>query len=75
MPTFSSNWFDKLAKPNFDNILKYYQNDSFKYLEIGTYEGASLYYVLNNCKNCEATVIDPFIFKGDQLQIFNDNLK
>ena len=79
MVYFSSDWFDKLAKNNFENVIvSLYREKQFKYLEIGTFEGASLYYLLNNCPNCQAFVIDPFDnFNGtiNQLQTFKDNLK
>jgi predicted O-methyltransferase YrrM len=79
---FSSNWFDNLAKNNFDTYIKpIYSSTAFNYLEIGTFEGASLSYMFNNVmlnKLSKATVIDPFDnFNGsqNQLQIFKSNLQ
>jgi cephalosporin hydroxylase len=75
---FSSNWFDTLAKDNFEqNIKPLYTGTKCTYLEIGTFEGASLLYmfqsVLTNPKS-SATVIDPFTFRDNQRDIFNSNL-
>jgi predicted O-methyltransferase YrrM len=79
MATFSSNWFETLAKPNFENVIvPIYKNKPFKYLEIGSFEGASLHYLFNNCNDFTASVIDPFDnFNGthDQLGVFKKNLE
>jgi len=76
---FSSNWFDTLAKDNFEQYIKpRYSGTNCKYLEIGTFEGDSLLYmfesVLTNPEST-ATVIDPFTFRDNQRNIFNSNLK
>jgi predicted O-methyltransferase YrrM len=79
MVQFSTDWFERLAKNNFENVLKSYKETAFNYLEIGTFEGQSLHYVLSNCKYCQATVIDPFnddfCNKTNILEIFKNNLK
>jgi hypothetical protein len=65
---FSSNWFDKLAKHNFEKIIKpEFQGKDMKYLEIGCFEGDSLHYMFSNVMTNEstATVIDPFIFTNN----------
>jgi len=50
--SFSSNWFDKLAKDNFEHIIKpAFKDKKINYLEIGTYEGASLLYMFNEVLN------------------------
>jgi predicted O-methyltransferase YrrM len=80
---FSSEWFVKLAKNNFDTYIKpTYNSVAFNYLEIGTFEGASLSYMFNNVMlnpSSKATVIDPFdsFINGcqNQLQIFKSNLQ
>jgi len=77
---FSSNWFEKLAKDNFENIIKpiFKEVDKINYLEIGCFEGASLTYMFENVlTHCEstATVIDPFIFYENQYNVFNENMK
>jgi predicted O-methyltransferase YrrM len=76
---FSSNWFNKLAKDNFEKYIKpNYNGSNCMYLEIGTFEGASLLYmfksVLTNSES-NATVIDPFTFRKNQRAIFDSNLK
>jgi hypothetical protein len=76
---FSSNWFDNLAKNNFETYIKpVYSGSKCNYLEIGTFEGASLLYmfdyVLTNIESV-ATVIDPFTFRSNQREIFNSNLQ
>lgn len=76
---FSSNWFNKLAKDNFERYIKpNYNGSECMYLEIGTFEGASLLYmfesVLTNTHSM-ATVIDPFTFRDNQRSIFDSNLK
>ena len=78
MTSFSSNWFDNLAKDNFENIIKpFFTSKDIKYLEIGCYEGASLHYMFTNIMNTNstATVIDPFIFYDTQLQTFTNNME
>ena len=76
---FSSNWFDNLAKNNFETYIKpVYSDSKCNYLEVGTFEGASLVYmfdyVLTNIESV-ATVIDPFTFRDNQREIFNSNLQ
>lgn len=76
---FSSNWFDTLAKDNFENIIKpLFTSKDIKYLEIGCFEGASLHYMFTNVMvntNSTATIIDPFIFYDTQLQTFTNNMQ
>jgi predicted O-methyltransferase YrrM len=79
--SFSSNWFDKLAKDNFEHIIKpAFKDKKINYLEIGTYEGASLLYMFNEVlthQESKATVIDPFENFNDcynQFDIFKSNL-
>ena len=80
---FSSDWFAKLAKDNFDTHIKpVYNNRPCKYLEIGSYEGQSLLYMFENVLkngNSRAVVIDPFgEFDGctnNSVDIFKSNLK
>jgi predicted O-methyltransferase YrrM len=75
---FSSNWFDNLAKHNFENIIKpEFQGKDMKYLEIGCFEGASLHYMFSNVMTNEstATVIDPFIFTNNQYEVFSNNIR
>jgi predicted O-methyltransferase YrrM len=76
--SFSSNWFDNLAKDNFEKLIKpLFQDKQMKYLEIGCFEGASLNFMFNNImtENSTATVIDPFIFYNNQLDVFTNNMK
>ena len=75
---FSSNWFENLAKSNFEKIIKpLYFGKKINYLEIGCFEGASLSYMFNNVltNDSTATVIDPFIFSDNQYQTFSNNMK
>ena len=75
---FSSNWFDNLAKKNFENIIKpLFSGKNINYLEIGCFEGASLHFMFTNVMTPEstATIIDPFIFSHNQLETFNNNMK
>ncbi len=79
--SFTHNWFEKLAKYNFDKYIKpEYDNKPCNYLEIGSYEGASALYMFENVLNhsdSRATVIDPFDdFNGctKQLDRFRQNL-
>lgn len=63
-PQFSSNWFQKLAQNNFDDIIKpQFKDVKINYLEIGCFEGNSLTYMFKNVlthPDSHATVIDPF---------------
>ena len=79
--SFSSNWFEKLAKDNFETVIKpLFQDKPINYLEIGCFEGASLLYMFKNVlthTDSKATVIDPFDdfnHSYNQLQRFKDNL-
>jgi predicted O-methyltransferase YrrM len=76
---FSSNWFDRLAKPNFEGIIKpLFSGKNIKYLEIGTFEGASLHYMFTNIltnNESTSTVIDPFTFSNNQYEIFSSNME
>ena len=79
--SFSCNWFEKLAKNNFETIVKpIFKDKPIQYLEIGCFEGASLYYMFKNVLShvdSKATVIDPFNdFNGsyNQLKRFKHNL-
>jgi predicted O-methyltransferase YrrM len=79
--SYSSNWFEKLAKNNFETFIKpIFEKKSLHYLEIGTFEGASLNYMFKNILShvdSKATVIDPFNdFNNsyNQLQTFKNNL-
>lgn len=79
--SFSSNWFETLAKNNFETvILPLFKDKPIHYLEIGCFEGASLYYMFENVlthKDSRATVIDPFNdfnWSHNQLQTFKNNL-
>jgi hypothetical protein len=64
IPSFTTDWFNTLAKDNFENILlPLFKNKPVNYLEIGTFEGASIHYLFENVfnhPNSRATVIDPF---------------
>ena len=62
---YTTNWFEMQAKKNFDEIvLKYFDPEKeIQYLEIGTFEGKSVNYIIDNLfKNIKskATIIDPF---------------
>ena len=64
---FSSDWFEKLAKNNFEKFIKLnFQGTKMKYLENGCFEGASSHYMFNNVmtNDSTATIIDPFIFSN-----------
>ena len=62
--TLTTDWFDTLAKDNFENvILPLFKDKSINYLEIGSFEGASMHYLFENVftnQNIRAVVIDPF---------------
>ena len=80
---FSSNWFNTLAKNNFETYVKPFctEKSHLKYLEIGSYEGASLLYMFENAlitQESTATAIDPFNdFNNcyNQLGVFKSNLQ
>lgn len=75
---FSSNWFENLAKSNFEKIIKpRFEGIKIKYLEIGCFEGASSHYMFSNVMTDDstATIIDPFIFSNNQQEFFNSNLE
>jgi predicted O-methyltransferase YrrM len=76
---FRSNWFENLAKSNFEEIIKpLFSGKRINYLEIGTYEGASLHYMFTNVMTdveSKATIIDPFIFYDNQQKTFLENMK
>ena len=75
---YTSDWFESLAKANFETYVKPFgENRVVNYLEVGTYEGASLSYMFNNVlttPGCTATVIDPFNSYDGILDVFNGNL-
>jgi predicted O-methyltransferase YrrM len=64
MPHFEPDFFTPLAKSNFEKILPKIIdfNNDINYLEIGSFHGASTYFMFNNLlnKNSKATIIDPF---------------
>ena len=64
---FKSFWFLNNFQI-FEYFLPKNSNKKFNYLEIGTYEGLSLLYVLNKYKNINATGVDI-------LNIVNKNLE
>ena len=76
--SFSSDWFVRLAKNNFDTYVSpLYKDKPTQYLEIGTFEGQSLLYMFKNVltsSDSRATVIDPFDFSNNQLSTFNTNI-
>lgn len=75
---FSSSWFATLAKGNFDTyITPKFSDKKCKYLEIGTFEGASLIYMVKHVlvdPESTAVVIDPFTFSKNQYEIFTSNI-
>ena len=64
MPDFNPDFFSSLAKNNFSTILPKVIDftKDIKYLEIGSFQGASTYYMFNSLlnENSIATIIDPF---------------
>lgn len=79
---FSESWF--LANLNeFNYIIKSYPNIK-NILEIGTYEGRSALYLLENYSQASITIIDPFVNTGREYEtkfnkkcykIFKHNIK
>ena len=60
---FSQNWFETLAKNNFENYIKpEFKNKTINVLEIGCFEGNCSLYMFENIldDNSTLTVIDPF---------------
>jgi len=80
---FSNYWFNNLAKDNFETFVKpIYRDRECKYLEIGSFEGASLLYMFENVltlsTRSNAVVIDPFDnFNNcnNQLDVFKNNVQ
>lgn len=61
--SFTQNWFESLAKENFENIIKpIFFNKHINYLEIGVYEGNCMKYMFDNVLSSlsKAYCIDPF---------------
>lgn len=61
--SFTQNWFESLAKNNFENIIKpEFVNKNINYLEIGVYEGNCMKYMFDNILSplSKAFCIDPF---------------
>lgn len=66
------DWFDKIAKPNFEKHLRDIPVES--YLEIGVAEGASMMWVLDNLKPKRAVGVDIW-HKNKKLQPVMDEFK
>lgn len=56
---FSRDWFTSHIIV-WRTFLKEFKKEDFEYLELGTYEGKSVIFMLENYPNCKATVIDTF---------------
>ena len=77
---FTKPFFEDNGKTNFEKYVKsmFSTNDSFSYMEIGTFEGESLLWMCNNFPKLKATVIDPFIpylNTPEYMNNFLENLK
>jgi predicted O-methyltransferase YrrM len=74
--TFTTNWFDSERILNWQKVLKNYVGlKEVQYLEVGTWEGRSLFWMMDHVltgPQSAATVIDPF-FDQNWLT-FNENL-
>ena len=60
--SFTQQWFESLAKNNFENTIKpLFFNKDINYLEIGVYEGNCMHYMFNNVltPKSKAFCIDP----------------
>jgi SAM-dependent methyltransferase len=61
---FTTNWFESVAKKNFEKHLKIYSGlDNRRFLEIGCFEGAATSWTLKNIltgNNSAITVVDTF---------------
>lgn len=57
---YGSDWFRKNAI-NWEKHLAEYKDKAFKYLEIGSFEGRSVRWVMENFPKAKAWCVDPFI--------------
>jgi predicted O-methyltransferase YrrM len=55
----SGTWFRKKARANFESLLP--GHEIYKYLEVGSWQGASLFWVLEHLKPVEAFAVDPYL--------------
>lgn len=59
---FSQNWFYQMRNDKiWSQVLQKYNSvDSWNYLEVGSFEGMSAHWIVNNFKNVRVTCVDTF---------------
>jgi len=66
---FSQNSYD------WNRILTSFKNREFKYMEIGSFEGNSALFILNNFSHAKLTCVDPWIHLYEDFDLFSKDFK